>query len=492
MAEQEAASKRLAGLARLFNAVIHGHRKLQSPQDANRFLEALVAQEDASKCVESLIAAPQGLPATAKAFRFSGSSAFLNGPGASAIRYLSNPSIKQLYSGHFLRRILEQIVHPPTFWNTLVEAHKAQSLEGDGTYAFAWLLLEILYCQSEEVPDIRDTAERITKDQSLINHSLLEVRTIGQKIKHVLDSTSVDSAEDGPGGRHDNDFADFRKIKILPTPDEFASTDRPFYRRSDAVGSMELDQRGLLHLDNQFRLLREDLVGELRNDYQIAIGAKKGRRRIVLTGLEFVGVDCGTETRRKHCSIKLRCNKDIPQMQGMTKPEIRKKYVIDNKNMLKHQSLGCLVTNGSLVAFASVDRDEDGLAQAPPILVLRIADDSSLRKLLTASKFSADLRFVQVDTAVFAYEPILNCLQSMTETPLLAQLLDLTPDSHEVSSQVRPTSIVHKISENCEHDLRDVVGTTKSVELDKAQAESLLAGLSKRVSLIQGPPGMHI
>jgi hypothetical protein len=489
MAAQKGADRRLAGLTKLFNGVIHGHRKLNSPQDGDRFLEALRAQEDASKCVENLIAATEGLAAVAKAFRLSGSSAFLNGPATSALRYLSDESIKQLYDGHFLHRIIEQIVEPPTFWNTFVEAHNDRLLTGDATQAFAWLLLEIMFCRSEEVPDVKDVAERLTKDESLTNHPSLEVRNLGHKIKHVIESTSSDAGEDGPGGRHDNDFADFRKVKILPTPDEFASVDRPFYRRGDAIDSLEPEQRGLAHLDNQFRLLREDLVGELRNDYQIATGAKRGRGKVILTDLEFVGIDCGIESRRKPCSVRLRCNADIPQMKNLASLADRKKYILENKNMLKHQSLGCLVSDGNIVAFATVDRDENQLAHVPPTIVLRIADDASFGKVLAASKFSQDLRFVQVATAAFAYEPILNCLQNMTDVPLEDQLLNQSPESHEASSGVQPEDVISEIAESWEDDLKHVIGTSKSVHLDKAQATSLLAGLTKRVSLIQGPPG---
>jgi hypothetical protein len=492
MAAQEGTDRRLAGLTKLLNGTIHGHRELKSQPDGNRFLEALCAQEDPSKCVESLIAAPQGLAAIAKAFRFSSSSTFLNGPCTSALLFLSADPVKQLYGGHFLHRTIQKIVHPPSFWNTFVEAHHTGSLTENGTHAFAWLLLEILYCRSEEVPEVRDVAKQVTQNKSLINHSLLEVRKLGHKIKHFFDSTSSEAAEDGPGGRHDNDFADFRNIKILPTPDEFASTDRPFYRRGDSIQSMDIEQRGLLHLDNQFRLLREDLVGELRNDYHIAVGAKRGRSKVVLTQLAFVGIDCGSVTRRKPCSVKLRCNTDIPQMRNLKGLAIRKKYVLENKNMLKHHSLGCLVSDDCIVAFATVDRDEDKLAQDPTVLVLHIADDVSFSKVLVASKFSKDLQFVQVDTAVFAYEPILNCLQNMKDTPLREQLLDHRLESHEVVSGIQPTDVIASITEYCGRDLKDIVGTSRNVDLDKAQAESLLSGLTKRVSLIQGPPGRFV
>src|SRR4051794_28343873 len=117
--DKDDTAKRAVRLTKLFNAVIYGHRELKSITDGNRFLEALCAQEDVSKCVECLIAAPGGLAAVAKSFRFSRDSAFINGRAASVIHYFSHPSLKQLYGGHFLHRVLEGIVDPPTFWNTL-------------------------------------------------------------------------------------------------------------------------------------------------------------------------------------------------------------------------------------------------------------------------------------------------------------------------------------------------------------------------------------
>jgi hypothetical protein len=490
MADQEAIEKRLAGLTKLFNAVIHGYRELKSLPDGNRFLEALCAQKDSPKCVENIIAAPGGLTAIAKAFRFSADGAFLNGPATSALRYLSDTSIKQLYAGQFLHRVLENIVQPPTFWNTFVKAHDDRILTDDGTLAFAWLMLELLSSRSDEVPyDVRDVAERITNAESFIKSEVLDIRNVGHKIKHVLESTSSDAAEDGPGGRHDNDFVDYRKVKIMPTTDEFESTEIPFYRRADAIESEEPERREHVHLDNQFRLLREDLLGELRNDFQVAIGAKKGRRKIIITDLEFIGIDCGIATRRKYCSIKLRCNKGIPQLAKLKGSNQRKQQIIESKNLLKHQSLGCLISDGHIVAFASVERDVDKLAEDPPVLVLHITDATSFKRVLVVSKTSSDLKYVQVDTAVFAYEPILTCLQNMTEVPLQEQLLNPMSSSGETLSGIQPSSIFETIRENCENDLQDILGTTKSVELDDAQADSLLTGISKRLSLIQGPPG---
>ncbi|KAF1998618.1 P-loop containing nucleoside triphosphate hydrolase protein [Amniculicola lignicola CBS 123094] len=488
MADDEQAVKRLVGLTKQFNAVIAGKRPLSSLPEGTRFLEALCAQEDVSNCVERVVAAPAGLSAVAKAFRFSETSAFLNGSASPVLLRLSDPSLKQLHAGQFLSRVIEAIVSPPTFWNVFVGAHHGRTLGEEGTYAFAWLLLEMLYCHTEEMPDVREVAERITEDGSLINGSSLQIRAYGQKIKHILSSTSAD-AVDGAGGRHDNDHADFRNIKILPTPDEFASTDHPFYRRADAIDSEDPSNRPLMHLDNQFRLLREDFLGELRSDFQIARGLKKGRRKVVLSGLMFEGIDCGTPTRRRAASLKLLCQNDIPQLANLKGTHRRKQYLLDNRSFMKNQSFGCLVSGSQVIAFGTVERDEDMLSKEPPILVLRVSDQASFDKVLLTSKLRTNIDFVQVDTAVFAYEPILKRLQKMMDVPLHEQLLDHDVELSQAPSGVVPTSTVDLIQKRFDTDLRSLLGTPRSVKLDSAQAESLITGLKQKVSLIQGPPG---
>ena len=54
---------------------------------------------------------------------------------------------------------------------------------------------------------------------------------MGHLIKHILSRTGpVHGVLDGPGGRHDNDLADFRDITILLTADEILCRKPPFLR----------------------------------------------------------------------------------------------------------------------------------------------------------------------------------------------------------------------------------------------------------------------
>ena len=69
------------------------------------------------------------------------------------------------------------------------------------------------------------------------------------------------------GPRHDNDHVDIFDIKILPTAEEIQSSRVEYLPSSDPTKHHLPGLAGLL--DRQFRLLREDTVGQLRDAVQI-------------------------------------------------------------------------------------------------------------------------------------------------------------------------------------------------------------------------------
>jgi hypothetical protein len=68
-------------------------------------------------------------------------------------------------------------------------------------------------------------------------------------------------------------------------------------------------------------------------------------------------------------------------------------------------------------------------------------------------------------------------------------LLGVGSGPREGLSELVPQRIVEELVKSGDTDLQDLLKTPKSIELDAAQAESLVAGLTRKVSLIQGPPG---
>ena len=78
--------------------------------------------------------------------------------------------------------------------------------------------------------------------------------------------------DDGPGKlsvigpRNDNDHDQFRKIKVLPTPDEILAVGRPIYMpKKDLIHEHFLDNGPARHLDTLFRQLRHDSTEIIRD-----------------------------------------------------------------------------------------------------------------------------------------------------------------------------------------------------------------------------------
>lgn len=255
-------------LTKVFNDIIYGQRPLSNKATGIIFLEAVTLQDPKLACVEKLVNVNggNGLEALQKSLFFTADKTFLNGPVASLLQYIHDPAVKQIHGGQYLRDLLKAIVDPPIFWKTFVKAFLSDSLDCNAQLQFAWLLMELILLPGAEASPYLNTAQDPAVLQRLLTSNDQDTRIIAEKIKHVLSGSvtvNTDGEEDYvPGGRHDNDFADFRQIAILPTADELRAKEAPFLRLASAIDDPETsDQRLGIYLDNQFRLLREDMLG---------------------------------------------------------------------------------------------------------------------------------------------------------------------------------------------------------------------------------------
>ena len=486
-------SSRSRKLTLHFGHVLHGKRVIKNAADTKLFLEAVCDQKDHQSCVEKLVASSQALRALQSGLRFDLSASFINQYTAPFIKYLSEPAVKQVCNGQFLRQFLLIIVEPPTLWNALIALYKERLLAQDSVHAFAWLLLELISLPPSSEVDVLQDAQGIATEGFLLESLTHEIRTLGYKIQHVLSTRASAASVDlecAPGGRHDNDCTDFRKIAIYPTADEFLSTEKPFYRPADAITEAQPEYRVAMHLDNQFRLLREDMLAELRDGLQVARGQKKGRRSaLVLRNLLAVGISCGDEKRWKPCALAVQCGSGLEQLT-LLEPSERKVFLRENRSFLKHQSFGCMIRGGEIVAFATVDRNEDALMRQPPVVMLRISEDEAFKKALFALKLSGNLEFLLVDTAIFAYEPVLKCLQEKVDLPLAEELLGHNPKDGASQPPLIPQLLMEQLKGRISNDVQHILRTAKAITLDPSQMKSLIAGLTQTLSLIQGPPGV--
>lgn len=485
-----------------FNQVLDGKRALATPDNARRFIEALLAQADPAACVERIIAKPQARSAIYSGLRFDISPAFLNQVTAPFVLYLSNPAIKQLCNGKFLEDILELIVEPRSIWNAFMASLETKQLDEPSVHAFAWLLSELLSLPPSSQMDFTDDGAKVTNSKVLLDSPSSEIRALGYRVQSLvslrssktlggLDMTRADP-DMVPGGRHDNDFAEIWNIAIYPTADELLSTKKPFYRRAHEVENLPVEDRVAGHIDNQFRLLREDMLSEMREDIQIARGQKKGRRSVaVLRGLKLGQPRCTDGRRFTPLALSFTCQSGLEPLENQPYGN-RKTFLRSNWQFLKHRALGCFMHEDQIISFGSIERDEEFLLFEPPEVVIRVFGTTALKKTLMTLKLHGDVQFLMVDSPVFAYEPVLKCLQEKTDLPLSKELLEDCAGENVLGSGHIPDHIIEQLKETKSAGIENILRTNKAVNLDPSQFESFVSGLHQRVSLIQGPPGMDL
>lgn len=484
---------RVTKLSAFFNKVLHDQRKLSTARDGKLFIEAVCAQADPPTCAHKLLSSPSGLSVLQASVRFDTSVSFCNEEAVSLLRYLQAPSLKAIGSGSVLGQLLLSIVEPPFFWDALTNSFAGGLLNQGASQAFAWLLLQLISLPGKSSSPYLRAARSPNILEAILKSPDGETRNLGQKIQHTLplDASELhNDAEAKPGGRHDNDHADHREISIMPTTDELRSTDRPFFRTADCIDDPKtISSRHGIHLDNQFRLLREDMLADLRDELEILTGAKAGRHRgIILDGLSVAGVEMGTARNRLPWGVVLHYKDELPQLKKIL-PTKRIDFLKDNRHILKQGSMACLLIDGEPAAFPTIHRNEGELAKKPAAIIVQFPDDPTLSFALSKMKSARDIKLIQLDAAIFAFEPFLRRLQGINDLPLKDELLNWEIGKDIEGPSFQPTIVIEALESRSGKDLKKILRTNKSVVLDQAQMSSLCACLLQRVSLVQGPPG---
>ncbi|KAJ6497671.1 P-loop containing nucleoside triphosphate hydrolase protein [Mycena sanguinolenta] len=486
---------RTARLKRQFDNVRNGKGSVDKPATAKLFLEAIPTLPDAALAVELLVTSSDGLKALQTAMRSDLTCEGISNLSVPIITYIQDPSVKAVSHGTFLTRIIQAIVEGPAFWDAFTTFFKEGRLNEAGQCAFAWILLELIRTPDDSVSPFLSLA---TETEPHLKRSIyLPVRQYGAQIAQAIAISStpaVDLSASAPGGRHDNDHTDFREIAILPTAGEIACTEPPFLRFAAAIDEDEtLANRGGVYLDHLYRLLREDMLYELREEMQLLTGKQKGRkhRGFVVDGLSLIDCELGPDNRREKWGVVMQCSSDIPALVPHKTETQRLKYLKDTPKFLKHQSLTCVFADGKIIAFPSLRRDEKRLAKPLPELVLELTGESAMQNLLFHMKTAQTVKLAQIDVALFAYEPILDGLKRIRTLPLSEELLFWRKNQSvglvDLSSKLQP--LVDGLRQFPDRDISKDIGLDKKIVLDPAQARALLSGLTQKVSIIQGPPG---
>ena len=483
-------SARAANLNGIYTRILSGKQNL-TKKHGKLFLEAICLQPDSLSNLQKLMSSSTG-PAALRISLFSEDSAdFINEHGTKFLRYLQDPEVKAVHLGSFLHSILTHVTDPPIFWDALVRNIREEKASDETLECFGWLLLELLTLPTDKAIPYYNIARQDAIRDRLDKASQRGVKTNVYKIKSLADSRSGHNTlagDEGPGGRHDNDSADIREISILPSFNELECKDEPYLRRPTEIDLIDYPLRFSSHVDNHFRLLREGMLRELKEELQ-SLNAPQGRKRkpFVISDLSIVGVKFND---KDFWSLKLQCSYDLlPQMDASD----RLPYVKHtSQKFLRHESMCWLITDDRPLILVSIDRHEESLALDPPVICVRFNEAKFVYRALVSLKAAERIQLMQLSTAIFAYEPVLKQLQNINWLELEDELMYSTEASLVTSTTLGIDTLLENLEDDYSVDLQDILELPALTSLDESQAACLKAGLTQTLSLIQGPPGEYL
>ena len=378
----------------------------ESTQERNdvlrQFIEVMCVQADSAICAHKILSSSSRLSCLQASVRLNISIIFLNEDAVSLLRYLQISFLKVIDSDFVLAQLLLSMMKPLFFWETLTKSFTDDLLNSNASQTFAWLLLQLVF-----LLDKASSSHLVIADSSNILNTILksideETRNLGQKINHVLplnESELHNDAEAKSKGRHDNDYANHREILIMLFA-KLLSKDRPFFRTANFIDDSKT-------LDNQFRLLRENMLDEIRDELKILTGTKAGHHKsIIVNDLSSAGVKMGTDRKRLPWDVVLKCKGELPHVRKI-QPDKRKGLLKENRHIIRQENIACLLIDGE-PAFPTIHRDEKELAKTPTTIMIQLADDSTLSYALFKIKIAENVKLFQLDVATFAYVPALE------------------------------------------------------------------------------------
>jgi hypothetical protein len=332
-----------------------------------------------------------------------------------------------------------------------------------------------------------------------------------------------------PGGRHNNDSDDICAIQIMPTFEEISSL-KPEYLplydpRQWHVGGIV----GLL--DRNFRLLREDTVGQLRDAIYHELNPRPQQsqlRKFIYPGSTVVNMDF-------NWLWGLYFEVDFPQPKAVENQTFAAREMWwQNSKRLQPGALVCLIVEKNVVLFCTVThRDMSPRRKRNPFLPPELLppQDKTVLKTPWKSSKSGSITLMLVDPTHLSisvvldlyssknpkfslvefpgvllpsFEPALRALQTMKKTLNLPFAELFVPWAAKHSPDIPPPSYALKegfafnlrclmnndtnfwVRANAPSDVRYVQDHTM---LDHAQANALINCLKQKLGLIQGPPG---
>jgi hypothetical protein len=360
--------------------------------------------------------------------------------------------------------------------------------------------------------------------------SLLPYAPANDKLKCEPKSTATFTVHrEPPGGRHDNDHTDIVKIAIMPTLDEIQSSRIEYLPVNDPsqwhVGGLD----GLL--DRNFRLLREDTIGQLRDAIHQELKGSQGsggRTSQVRTHI-YPHAKIGQIYFDKFLGFQFKVQFPQPPRVSEMSAKDRENWWQLSKR-LQSGALVCLIMNGRngrTVVFCTVvdgqvrsskkqtdDANKASEAAAslwadPKVASVKMTlvdtKPGMVRTILYKVLNKRDFSVVEFPGILLAgFEPTLRALKKIKEDRELPFIEILVPNGDVGPVDIPPP--LYALRPGFRFNLRclmnnkadlfiqankpvDIECLQRNSTLDRAQATALVHSLQHRIGLIQGPPG---
>ncbi|KAF2088004.1 P-loop containing nucleoside triphosphate hydrolase protein [Saccharata proteae CBS 121410] len=339
-----------------------------------------------------------------------------------------------------------------------------------------------------------------------------------------------------PDGRYDNDNLDIAKIGILPTVAEIRGEFQEF------LPSTALDQPHFLtdgmsrHLDTHFRLLRQDIFGELKDSLCGLMGAVE--KDPTLLGKESTRL----RNIRAHCYPNTRVDSiSFDKMRGLeaqlTFPQPRKLLQKSEQERRLWWEASKRLDEGILLCFLFLDGHESSLLlfkssknntnpkdeytlisgkEVTAVTKLATTDSDNLNSLVRLSAQRTHGILIELPGILLAtFVPILENIQRMQHHHRLPFLNWIVPNYSATREDNSTPKIIPPplyaqstgftfsmdpiLTRPSEHfSLPPTTGTddpavlqklANGTGLDEGQCKALIAALTREYALIQGPPG---
>ncbi|KAJ5910118.1 hypothetical protein N7504_004761 [Penicillium tannophilum] len=334
---------------------------------------------------------------------------------------------------------------------------------------------------------------------------------------------------DPPGGRHDNDDADICNIKIMPTFDEISSSRSEYLPPKDPRQWHIPGLAGLL--DRNFRLLREDTIGQLRDVMHAELqpgNRQDGRRNQTRTHV-YKQVTVHSVAVHRHSGMQFLVGfSQPPNLRGMDSTKRKEWWKLSKR--LQESALVCLLDPRGFAIFCTVSTADrpNGRVKSDPndqklsgslsesgnvaSIVLELVEptEDNWQYILDcqASRRSLSASLVEFPGILLpSFQPTLLALQKMQKVADVSMSEFLAPqDVNSLSLLVDVPPPVYATTPGFSFDLKCLMDDNTSLQvrhsqpvemerlkqhstLDNAQAEALVSTLQRRIGLIQGPPG---